>query len=47
VSLVALKLSLSSKKRELFESARSTECLMHQIVLSLPEVEALIKEMPD
>jgi polyketide biosynthesis enoyl-CoA hydratase PksI len=47
VSLVTLKLSLSSKKRELFESARTRECLMHQIVLSLPEVETLIREMPE
>ena len=47
VSLVALKLSLSSRKRELFEAARSTECLMHQISFSLPDAELLIGEMMD
>ena len=31
LSLVSLKLSLSSRKRELFEAARTRECLMHQI----------------
>ena len=45
LSLVTLKLSLSSKKRELFEAARTTECLMHQITFSLPDVERLIREM--
>jgi len=45
LSLVTLKLSLSSKKREQFEAARTTECLMHQITLSLPDVERLIREM--
>jgi polyketide biosynthesis enoyl-CoA hydratase PksI len=45
LSLVTLKTSLSSKKRELFESARSTEMLMHHITFSLPDVERLIQEM--
>jgi polyketide biosynthesis enoyl-CoA hydratase PksI len=44
-SLVTLKLALSSTKRELFEAARTTECLMHQITFLLPDVERLIEEM--
>ncbi len=44
-SLVTLKLFLSSTKRELFEAARTSECLMHQITFSLPDVERLIEEM--
>jgi polyketide biosynthesis enoyl-CoA hydratase PksI len=45
VSLVSLKLSLSSRKRELFEAARTRECLMHQITFPQPEVERLIREL--
>lgn len=44
VSLTSLKLALSSRKRELFEAARTTECLMHQITLPLPDVELLIRD---
>ena len=44
-SLVALKWALSSRKRELFEAARTAECLMHQVTLALPEVESLIQEL--
>jgi len=29
----------------LFEAARTTECLMHQITFLLPDVERLIEEM--
>lgn len=43
--LVTLKMSLSAKKRELFEAARSTESLMHQITFPLPDVERLIHEL--
>jgi polyketide biosynthesis enoyl-CoA hydratase PksI len=44
-SLLTLKWSLASKKRELFEAARTVECLMHQITFSLPEVESLIRQL--
>jgi polyketide biosynthesis enoyl-CoA hydratase PksI len=43
-SLLSLKFALSARKRELFEAARSSETLMHQITLPLPEVESLICE---
>ena len=43
-SLLSLKFTLSARKRELFEAARSSETLMHQITLPLPEVERLIRE---
>jgi 4-carboxy-3-alkylbut-2-enoyl-[acp] decarboxylase len=45
LSLLSLKLSLSSRKRELFEAARTRECLMHQITFPLPDVERLIREL--
>ena len=43
-SLLSLKFSLSARKRELFEVARSSESLMHQITFPLPDVERLIRE---
>jgi len=43
-SLSSLKFTLSARKRELFEAARSSETLMHQITFPLPEVERLIRE---
>jgi polyketide biosynthesis enoyl-CoA hydratase PksI len=45
LSLASLKLSLSSRKRELFEAARTRECLMHQVTFPLPDVERLIQEL--
>ena len=48
VSLVALKLALSSRKREIFEAARSMEILMHQITFAQTETAHLIEgEFPD
>ena len=44
-SLLSLKVSLSARKRELFEAARSTESLMHQLTFPLPDVERLIREL--
>jgi polyketide biosynthesis enoyl-CoA hydratase PksI len=43
-SLLSVKFTLSSRKRELFEAARSSERLMHQITFVLPDVERLIRE---
>jgi polyketide biosynthesis enoyl-CoA hydratase PksI len=43
-SLLNLKFTVSAKKRELFETARSSESLMHQISFPLPDVERLIRE---
>ena len=45
LSLTSLKLVLSSRKRELFEAARTRETLMHQLTFPLPDVERLIKEL--
>lgn len=45
VSLTTLKVALSSRKRELFEAARSSEALMHQLTFPLPDVERLIREL--
>ena len=42
-ALAALKLTLSSRKREIFEAARSVEILMHQITFGQPETAALIQ----
>jgi polyketide biosynthesis enoyl-CoA hydratase PksI len=47
LALTSLKLSLSSRKRELFEAARTRECLMHQITFPQPEVQRLIREWID
>jgi len=44
-SLLTLKFTLSARKRELFEAARSSESLMHQITFPLPDVERLIREL--
>jgi polyketide biosynthesis enoyl-CoA hydratase PksI len=46
-AMTALKLSLSSKKRQLFEEARTAECLMHQITFFSPEVDRAIREMAE
>lgn len=46
-ALVSLKVSLSAKKREMFECARSTESLMHTITFSTPQVKRLIDELLD
>ena len=43
-SLLSLKFTLSARKRELFEAARSSETLMHQITFPLPDVERLLRE---
>ena len=45
LSLTTLKVALSSRKRELFEAARSSEVLMHQLTFLLPDVERLIREL--
>jgi polyketide biosynthesis enoyl-CoA hydratase PksI len=42
--LTALKASLSARKRQIFEDARSTEIIMHQLTFSRPEVAELIAE---
>lgn len=44
-SLLALKVALSSRKRELYEAARSSEVLLHQLTFPLPDVERLIHEL--
>ncbi len=44
VALGALKLALSSRKREIFEAARSVEILMHQITFARTETAQLIRE---
>jgi hypothetical protein len=41
---VALKTELSSRKRELFEAARSREILMHHLTFPHPEVREAIAE---
>ena len=46
VALVTLKMSLSARKREMFERARSVESLMHAITFSTPDVARLIDELP-
>jgi len=43
IALAALKLTLSSRKRELFEAARSVEILMHQITFAQSETAQLIR----
>lgn len=45
LSLTTLKVALSSRKRELFEAARNSEVLMHQLTFPLPDVERLIREL--
>ena len=43
-ALTLLKQSLSIKKRQLFEEARSTEAFMHEICFAKDETKALIEE---
>jgi polyketide biosynthesis enoyl-CoA hydratase PksI len=45
VALAALKLALSSRKREMFEAARGVEILMHQITFARPETTQLIDDV--
>jgi polyketide biosynthesis enoyl-CoA hydratase PksI len=48
VAQAALKLALSSRKREMFEAARTTEILMHQITFAQSETARLVLgEFPD
>lgn len=44
-ALVSLKMTLSAKKRSMFESARSTELLMHAITFAAPGTAELIDEL--
>ena len=43
-SLVLLKRSLSLKRRQLFEEARTTETMMHELSFAQPETAKLIEE---
>ena len=44
LSLTALKISLSSRKRQIFEAARSIEIVMHHLTLMQPAVAKSIQE---
>lgn len=44
LSLMALKISLSAQKRQIFEAARSTEILMHHLTLNQTDVARLVRE---